>query len=91
MKSQFDIRKDRKETLISCSKDKFGPEKKEIEFSLMEFSFLNCSAQLEREESREALCMKRDRLLMETGELWLGGACMTILFFNCNPNLLDFC
>lgn len=36
MKSQFDIRKDRKETLISCSKDKFGPEKKEIEFSLME-------------------------------------------------------
>lgn len=30
MKSLFDIRKDRKETLISCSKDKFGPEKKKL-------------------------------------------------------------
>lgn len=30
MKSLFDSRKDRKETLISCSKDKFGPEKKKL-------------------------------------------------------------
>lgn len=35
-KSQFNTVKDRIETLISCSKDKFGPEKKETEFNLME-------------------------------------------------------
>lgn len=30
-KSQFNTRKDRIETLIFCSKDKFGPEKKKLD------------------------------------------------------------